>query len=156
MASIRLICMHVIVLVICLHDCDTASLTSNNHLINSTYLYRDKYGCDFIISSCGSKGKCCDLHDACYKTYKCTAASWFHLCEFLCVSRCITLFDSVKSTDCFDFIYWFRCRTIGGDCRRCNLDMLTCVVKLTPGQSSCCAANNCGQIRPSVSWQRFW
>jgi len=39
----------------------------------------DNYGCDLPytwVTSCGSKGKCCDVHDACYAKYGCTSASW--------------------------------------------------------------------------------
>lgn len=44
-------------------------------------LLRDNYGCDAIVKSCGNKGSCCDVHDACYKRHGCTAASWFLLCK---------------------------------------------------------------------------
>lgn len=40
----------------------------------------DSYGCDiptYIVNSCGSKGKCCDVHDACYARNGCTASSWY-------------------------------------------------------------------------------
>jgi hypothetical protein len=42
----------------------------------------DNYGCDipnWAVDSCGSKGQCCDVHDACYAEHDCTAASWFYL-----------------------------------------------------------------------------
>lgn len=40
----------------------------------------DSYGCDiptWAVNSCGSKGKCCDIHDACYAKNGCTASSWY-------------------------------------------------------------------------------
>lgn len=40
----------------------------------------DSYGCDipsWAVNSCGSKGKCCDVHDACYARNGCTSSSWY-------------------------------------------------------------------------------
>lgn len=42
---------------------------------------RDNRGCDTVfgmttIQSCGPDGKCCDIHDECYRQHKCTASSW--------------------------------------------------------------------------------
>lgn len=40
----------------------------------------DSYGCDiptWAVNSCGSKGKCCDVHDACYAQHGCTSSSWY-------------------------------------------------------------------------------
>lgn len=42
----------------------------------------DNYGCDlpswvWFGDSCGSNGKCCDVHDACYADNGCTASSWY-------------------------------------------------------------------------------
>ncbi|AKT40801.1 uncharacterized protein CMC5_049570 [Chondromyces crocatus] len=40
----------------------------------------DSHGCDiptWAVNSCGSKGKCCDVHDSCYAKNGCTASSWY-------------------------------------------------------------------------------
>jgi hypothetical protein len=100
MASLRLICALLIIVVICLKRCDAISQVDVNAPFDPTNLLRDNYGCDAVISSCGKKGKCCDVHDACYKKYKCTAISWFYLCEFhrlstrdlVCFNRILRLF----------------------------------------------------------------
>ncbi|CAF1050588.1 unnamed protein product [Adineta ricciae] len=53
---------------------------------------RDRHGCDLptkfvkAVSSCGPKGKCCDVHDACYKRHGCTRGSW--LKPFGACARC--------------------------------------------------------------------
>ncbi|CAF1407916.1 unnamed protein product [Didymodactylos carnosus] len=47
--------------------------------VQSEVPLRDSYGCDvsgFVVSDCGQKGKCCDVHDDCYRRNGCSAASW--------------------------------------------------------------------------------
>lgn len=51
-------------------------------IVDSLEAIRDNYGCDAVINSCGKKGKCCDVHDACYKQHGCTMISWIYLCKF--------------------------------------------------------------------------
>lgn len=51
----------------------------------------DNYGCDiptWTVSSCGSKGKCCDVHDACYAQYGCTSSSWYGYGPVICDTKC--------------------------------------------------------------------
>ncbi|CAF1133638.1 unnamed protein product [Rotaria sordida] len=65
----------------------------------------DSHGCDAMVRSCGNKGKCCDVHDACYKRHGCTASSWFLLwgnCA-TCnrdVMGCVAFNNPGKSTCC--------------------------------------------------------
>ncbi len=42
---------------------------------------RDNHGCDAVIQSCGHRGECCDVHDACYHQYGCTEHSWITMCK---------------------------------------------------------------------------
>ncbi|CAF2754270.1 unnamed protein product [Rotaria sp. Silwood2] len=51
----------------------------NQDEIDPLDLIRDSYGYDAVVKSCGNKGKCCDIHDACYKRHGCSAISWFCL-----------------------------------------------------------------------------
>jgi len=54
----------------------------------------DNWGCDLLpgqyntIASCGSKGGCCDVHDACYRQYGCTASSWTSWPWTTCQVKC--------------------------------------------------------------------
>lgn len=51
----------------------------------------DNYGCDLPytwVTSCSSKGKCCDVHDACYAKYGCTASSWYGYGPVVCSDVC--------------------------------------------------------------------
>ncbi|CAF0832066.1 unnamed protein product [Rotaria sp. Silwood1] len=63
--------------------CATLPSTDNVNPIQNIesfdQLIKDYYGCDAVIQSCGNKGGCCDVHDACYKRHGCTASSWFLL-----------------------------------------------------------------------------
>jgi len=62
----------------------------------------DNWGCDLLpgqyntIASCGSKGGCCDVHDACYKNYGCTASSWtsapWSTCQWRCNAPAVACF----------------------------------------------------------------
>lgn len=49
--------------------------------INDESDLKDSWGCDLPfthVSSCSSKGACCDVHDACYAKNGCTASSWYN------------------------------------------------------------------------------
>ncbi|CAF1482722.1 unnamed protein product [Adineta ricciae] len=59
--------------------CSIISRTNNRNDVDPFGLIRDNYGCDAVIKSCGNKGKCCDVHDACYKRHGCKAISWIYL-----------------------------------------------------------------------------
>ncbi|KYF59918.1 hypothetical protein BE04_42940 [Sorangium cellulosum] len=84
----------------------------------------DNWGCDLLpgayngIVSCGTKGACCDVHDACFATYGCNAGSW---------------------TRPWD--YAWQCSAI------CNAGAVGCFTSLHPGPSECCWLGNCGQPR---------
>jgi hypothetical protein len=63
----------------------------------------DNWGCDLLpgkynwVASCGPKGACCDIHDACYKRHNCTASSWKHpfsTCFLLCNAPAVACFAS--------------------------------------------------------------
>jgi hypothetical protein len=43
---------------------------------------------------------------------------------------------------------WSIVVVLGGNCQKCNLDVMACIVRQNPGVSSCCSAKNCGQSRP--------
>ena len=62
--------------------CSIISRTNNRNDVDPLEVIRDNYGCDAVIKSCGNKGKCCDIHDACYKRHGCKAISWIYLCKF--------------------------------------------------------------------------
>ena len=68
-------------IVIAIIHCSVVFRTEDQDEIDSFGLERDNHGCDAIIKSCGNKGKCCDIHDHCYKTHGCTAISWIYLCK---------------------------------------------------------------------------
>ncbi|WP_438006939.1 hypothetical protein WME89_51775 [Sorangium sp. So ce321] len=84
----------------------------------------DNWGCDLLpgayngIISCGTKGGCCDVHDACFATYGCAAGSW---------------------TRPWD--YAWQCSAI------CNAGAVACFTAGNPGPSVCCFRGNCGQPR---------
>ncbi|CAF2704027.1 unnamed protein product [Rotaria sp. Silwood2] len=59
--------------------CSVTFQRENQDEIDPFGLIRDNYGCDAAVKSCGNKGKCCDVHDACYKRHGCSAISWFYL-----------------------------------------------------------------------------
>lgn len=84
----------------------------------------DSWGCDLLpgtyngIVSCGTKGACCDRHDACFATYGCAAGSW------------------ARPWD-----YAWQCSAI------CNASAVGCFTSQNPGRSTCCRRGNCGQPR---------
>ncbi|CAF3573764.1 unnamed protein product [Rotaria socialis] len=81
----------------------SSDLLLDNERLNE--LMKDNHGCDAVVNSCGNKGLCCDIHDACYKTHGCTAASWVLLwgnCA-TCnknVMSCVAFRNPGKSTCC--------------------------------------------------------
>jgi hypothetical protein len=83
----------------------------------------DNWGCDLLpgkynwVASCGSKGKCCDIHDACYAKHGCTASSWKSAPWKTCQLRC-----NIPAVACF----------LSG---------------LPVGPSVCCSKGNCGRPR---------
>jgi hypothetical protein len=85
----------------------------------------DNYGCDWPFDdvTCGQHGNCCDEHDACYDTFRCSALSWLGLESPLCIA--------------------------------CNVALVLCTEGPIGGPSTCCAAGNCGQTRPSMWWGYF-
>ncbi|MGK4009016.1 hypothetical protein WMF31_40805 [Sorangium sp. So ce1036] len=84
----------------------------------------DNWGCDLLpgqynwIVSCGTKGACCDVHDACFATYGCTAGSW----------------TNPGSEP-------WQCSVL------CNASAVACFTALNPGPSACCWRGNCGEPR---------
>ena len=65
--------------------------------------YYDRWGCDLPerfrhIASCGPKGACCDVHDACYRRYDCGAGSWtsapWRECQWRCNAPAVVCFTS--------------------------------------------------------------
>ena len=83
----------------------------------------DNYGCDWPFDSwisCSPSGNCCDTHDDCYAANNCNALSWL----------------GFASLDCIN------CNVVVQDCLEKGIDN-------TGQPSTCCAAGNCGQPRPS-------
>jgi hypothetical protein len=84
--------------------------------------YYDNWGCDLPSAirgptSCGLKGRCCDIHDACYREHECGSGSWLRPWT-RCHIRC-----NVPAVACF------TSRTFN------------------PGPSECCSRGNCGERR---------
>jgi hypothetical protein len=62
----------------------------------------DSWGCDLLparynwIASCGLKGRCCDIHDACYRQNGCTSGSWtsapWNRCQYRCNAPAVACF----------------------------------------------------------------
>jgi hypothetical protein len=84
----------------------------------------DNWGCDLLpgkfnkITSCGLKGRCCDMHDACYAKHHCKSSSW------------------VKP--------W---PLASAACKACNAAAVVCFAGANPGPSACCFKGNCGKPR---------
>jgi len=84
--------------------------------------YYDNWGCDLPsairgVTSCGPKGRCCDIHDACYKEHECGSGSWLRpwtQCHLLCNVPAVACFSSSS---------------------------------FHPGPSECCSRGNCGEPR---------
>lgn len=110
--------------------CSVLIRREDQNEIDTSAMLRDSFGCDAAVKSCGKNGKCCDMHDTCYKKHHCTAHSWFYLC---------------KSK--FIFYIFIFIHILGGDCHQCNVNVMACIVALNPGKSSCCANKNCGKPR---------
>ena len=74
-SRMRSYCLIIVFLTVLYNSCATgaASISDNIHRQK-----RDNYGCDAFVTSCGSKGACCDVHDQCYKEHGCTWTSWFY------------------------------------------------------------------------------
>lgn len=75
-----------------LRDAITAAvfLQSQVPVVSEGHAY-DNYGCDiptWAVDSCGSKGKCCDVHDACYAKHGCTSSSWYWTLPFGSCDKC--------------------------------------------------------------------
>ncbi|CAF1160428.1 unnamed protein product [Adineta ricciae] len=131
-----------------------ASISENIHRQK-----RDNFGCDAFVTSCGSKGACCDVHDQCYKEHGCTWASWLYtdslvasieqsilsmeasklLAEKFNLASAAVIADSLQQAK--------KIRDQMVACRQCNNDAMSCVVNLNPGPSTCCTAKTCGQPR---------
>lgn len=83
----------------------------------------DNWGCDLLpgrfnwVASCGPKGRCCDIHDACYKRHGCKASSWRSPPWNKCQRRC-----NAPAVACF-------------------------LRPGAAGPSVCCARGNCGRPR---------
>jgi hypothetical protein len=64
----------------------------------------DNWGCDLLprrfnwVASCGPKGRCCDIHDACYARHRCTASSWtkppWNKCQVRCNAPAVACFGN--------------------------------------------------------------
>ena len=100
----------------------------------------DNWGCDLgpiaQTSSCGSKGGCCDAHDACFWNNGCSQSDWWH-----------TIY-----CDALPWPFSSSCYTA---CDQCNLTVRSCIVSVfsNPGPSACCQWNVCGwQRNPNNHW----
>lgn len=66
--------------------------------------YYDNWGCDLLprrfnwVASCGPKGRCCDVHDACYEKHGCKASSWrkppWNKCQVRCNAPAVVCFST--------------------------------------------------------------
>lgn len=105
-----------------LDDAIAGAVLIHSQLSRASSDYYDNWGCDLpsrfsSIASCGPKGRCCDIHDACYKKHGCSAGSWtsapWRKCQILCNAPAVACFTSA----------------------------------IPVGRSECCARGNCGQPR---------
>ncbi|UJR12440.1 hypothetical protein I4U23_016616 [Adineta vaga] len=120
---------------------------------------RDKYGCDYLISSCGPNGGCCDEHDRCYKEHGCTMASWFtpdwaidSMNKVIASNEATKLIlDKIGSPLAANLATVIQAATKLRDqlmtCRQYNYAAMSCVARLNPGPSTCCTNNTCDQQR---------
>ncbi len=88
MNTIRLTFILLSVLIGIIH-CSIVVRRQDQNVIDPFEIIRDNYGCDAVVGSCGKNGKCCDMHDACYKLHQCTAISWFYLCKLNLPIYCV-------------------------------------------------------------------
>lgn len=102
-------------------------------------LLRDNHGCDAVVQSCGHRGACCDVHDACYARNGCTAHSWLTMCKFIHFILFI-LYHII-----FSYIFSVLSGVDWDNCADCNFAAMQCVAFHQPGESSCCHSGNCGQ-----------
>ena len=106
-----------------LHHAITSAVFIHTQFSKAVLGLYDNWGCDLLpgrfnwVASCGPKGRCCDIHDACYERYDCTASSWLSLPTNECQWRC-----NVPAVACF-------------------------ASPVPAGPSECCALGNCGRPR---------
>lgn len=102
------------------------ALYMQSAIVNGLYgTEYDDWGCDLLpgrynwVASCGPKGACCDVHDACYAKHHCSAKSWTK-----------------------PWSEHWQCAAV------CNAGAVACfVATISPGPSECCARGNCGKPR---------
>ena len=85
-----------------LEDATTGAVVIHSQFENAVLGNYDSWGCDLLpgrynwIASCGTKGACCDVHDACYRRYGCTAGSWtsapWSRCQVFCNAPAVACF----------------------------------------------------------------
>jgi hypothetical protein len=85
-----------------LDDAIAASVLIQTQFSNAVLGLYDNWGCDLLpgkfnwIASCGPKGKCCDVHDACYQRRGCSASSWkaapWNKCQIFCNAPAVACF----------------------------------------------------------------
>jgi hypothetical protein len=106
-----------------LDDAVTGAVVIYTNLQRAALGQYDNWGCDLLpgrfnwVASCGPKGVCCDIHDACYARVRCKASSWkappWNKCQILCNGPAVACFTSA----------------------------------LPVGPSVCCVRGNCGKPR---------
>jgi hypothetical protein len=87
-----------------LEDAVNGTVFLKTQYTNAALGLYDNWGCDLLpgrfnwVASCGTKGACCDVHDACYARFGCTSSSWtsapWRTCQLLCNAPAVACFLS--------------------------------------------------------------